>query len=141
MNPGYTVSEIENIRKLVHENNEPADSSLLEFIQHDLNETKNLIRKNLHLLKDPSISDSKLCSIFNDPSAPSPRRSPRLAPKPVDIHIKKENLPPAPLSAAALSLPPKCRGKSMPETPNGRISSSPFSDSNGKSKSNINGKL
>ena len=150
MNPGYTPTEIENIRKLVQENNEPADSSLLEFIQHDLNETKDLIRKYLSLLKDFSVPTNKICNIFNDPtsrSTPSPRRSPRLAPKPVDVNFKKERIPAAPLSASSLSIPPKFRGKSMPKTPNGRINPSPFSEanisSNGKTNanSNLNGKI
>ncbi|OHT13161.1 hypothetical protein TRFO_16830 [Tritrichomonas foetus] len=152
MNSGYSATEVEGIRSLVLQNDEPDDSSLLNIIQHDLNETKTLIKRYLRSIKDEQVSIDNLCSLFNSnndsvidtsnlSSNPqpnnntsnnynqqSPRRSPRLAPRPIDVtrNGNPDRVPPAPLSASSLALPPKYRGKSMPKTPH--PVSQPFSN-------------
>ena len=107
MNSTYSSLEVESIRRLVLENDMPDDSLLLDVIQHDLTETKNLIKRHLTSIKDLKVSNDALCSMFNDPVVFSPRRSPRLAPKQGESP-KREKLP-----QHQLALPPKYRGKSM----------------------------
>ncbi|OHT09057.1 hypothetical protein TRFO_04623 [Tritrichomonas foetus] len=129
MNPPFTEVEVGAIRQIAIKTDNPDDASIAAVTQQDPSEVRNLIKRHLIPLRDETIEIDKIVQLFNNNASPSnnsPRRSPRLAPRPIDV-TKTSNVPLAPLSASTLALPPKYRGKAMPKTPNPTtLNSHPF---------------
>ena len=134
MNPPFTEAEVEGIRQLARTTDNPDDASIAKITKQNPLEVRNLISRYLTPLRDSTFELEKLMPLFNPPTNTSPRRSPRLAPRPIDVS-RPSNIPIAPLSATSLALPPKYRGKAMPKTPVPTSNPTPF---NAINTSNVN---